>query len=43
MCYLLAAVFNDLLQAIDDEGTFDAIYDVALRVFVVTKRELPRY
>lgn len=38
-----AAVFNDLLQAMDDEGTFDAVYDVALRVFVVTKRELPRY
>jgi hypothetical protein len=38
-----AAVFNDLLKAMDDEASFDAVYDAALKVFVVTKRELPRY
>jgi hypothetical protein len=38
-----AAVFHDLLEAMDEEGSFDAVYDTASKVFVVTKRELPRY
>lgn len=37
-----AAVFNDLLKAMSMED-YNAVYDVVSKVFVVTRRDLPRY